>query len=84
VNAFIQTFQEAYSLPGFSFQSLSLEWFSKNTLLGKTQGVQPIAFKLGVLEKWIDTTDSGVSVSIYGARIVFEEKEPKELVWEDP
>ena len=83
VKAFIETFQKAYSLPRFSFQSLPLEWFSKNTLLGKTQGIQPIASKLGFQEKWIATTDSGVSVAVYGAPTVFEEQKLRELVMTD-
>ena len=83
MKAFIETFQKAYSLPRFSFQSLPLEWFSKNTLLGKTQGIQPIASKLGFQEKWIATTDSGVSVAVYGAPTVFEEQKLRELIMTD-
>ena len=82
VKSFIQTFQDAYSLPSFLFESVKLEWFSKNNLLGMMQGIQPIASKLGFQEKWIATTDSGVSVAVYGTRTVFEEQKLSELVTE--
>lgn len=81
VVAFTKTFQSAYSLPSFKFDVAPLEYFSKNAIVGKTQGIQPAATKLGFQDKWT-ATGNGFVVSVYGNPTVLEEGKLRELVME--
>ena len=80
VTEFIKTFQAAYELPDFIVERVPLEFFSKNAIVGKTQGIQPVASKLGFQAKWTATGKNGFSVAVYGNQTVFEERKLNELV----
>ena len=80
VTEFLKTFQAAYDLPDFIAERVPLEFFSKNEIVGKTQGIQPVASKLGFQAKWTATGKNGFSVAAYGNPTVFEESKLNELV----
>jgi TPR repeat protein len=84
VKSFIKTFQSSYSLSDFQRESRPLEFFSHNLVVGKMDGIQPIASKLGIgmQEKWTTTSQQGYSVTVFGAPSVFEERKLRELVLE--
>jgi len=82
VKSFIKTFQSSYSLGDFRYESPSLEFFSHNSVVGKMDGIQPIASKLGMQDKWTTTSQQGYSITVYGSPVVFEERKLRELVFE--
>jgi hypothetical protein len=79
VKSFIKTFQGAYDLPSFRYDCPPLECFSNNSIMGKTDGIQPIAFNFGVQEKWTATSDQGYSITVYGDVTIFDKRKQLEL-----
>jgi hypothetical protein len=47
--------------------------------MGKTDGIQPIAFNFGVQEKWTATSDQGYSITVYGDVTIFDKRKQLEL-----
>ena len=72
--SFIETFQKAYSLPDFTRLTGPIEVFSKNAMVGRMDGISPIAMKFALQVKWTTTSDKGASITILGDITVLDKQ----------